>query len=308
MKNFEEVYEKLCTNSKEKLESEKNNYRKASRKITMIIAIIAIIITAICIMLMGKNSFVYVLPIALMVTVLIIFIIVNVKKNKYGVFYKNNVINEILENYEKNLKFDAKGGITLGEYHEGFNDQSESISSEDLIYGTTENGIEIKMSQIRATHEEITTDGDGNTTTTTVTDYDGVYGIAKINNSSKSNIIISKNSKFGRYKGERIELESAVFEKDYDVFSEDRLYAMKVFKPELIEEFSSLKEKEIKKFEAKIIKNTIYFRYRSGDIFKPPVRKDALDKELIKSYVNTIETPLRLISSIDISIKDSGVN
>ena len=303
MDNFREVYKDICKSCREKLEQQQKNCRTS---LISFILIAASITSAIALFLHmafpGKNG-VYMALLILFAGLSSIIFVGKSIINGFGAKYKNVIINEILKRYDKNLLYRAIGGVTLEEYHKGFKDDSEELNTEDYIYGITENGIKFKMSQIEAFHEEETTDENGVTRTEEVIDYRGVYGFAQIKYIAQNFIYVAPDRKINRFQDERVELEMAEFENDFDVFADNKIYLMKVFKPNVIEEFAKLKEKGIKKLELIINRNMIYFRYAVADIFKPPVRKDVLDEEVILSYVNTIEGPLEIINTIEEAIR-----
>ena len=103
-----------------------------------------------------------------------------------------------------------------------------------------------------------------------------------------------------RFKKNRIEVDSAEFEQYYDLIATDRLLALKIFTPELIEIFNELRREHPKSgFELKIEGSKVYFRFKCGhDLFEPPIFKSDLDEKTIKRYFKLIYYPFELSKEI----------
>lgn len=221
--------------------------------------------------------------------------------------FKESVIKKIITSVDDRLVYSPTYGITLMDYHKGFRDRSTKISSEDLITGTIDNNVSIRMSQIRATHEEEDfSREDGVRTTRTVVDYFGLYGFAVIPTSlALCEIKIVSNSFFRKFSKNRVEVESESFEKVYDIITKDRMYAMKIMKPKVIEAFNKVTQSGCKGLEVRIVGNIIYFRYQSGDIFEPAKVGDMFKPEKIREYLMTIYNPLNIIKALIYALDDS---
>ncbi len=319
MVNFNEIYDKVFAHKGE-LEKLLREYKAARKKmvICFLIIFLSIIFFTIFFRIILINGgyadkdFLYYINL-IIITVIIIGCIIFLNmyfqpQGKQFIEYRNKykelVINDIIKIVDDNLMYLPNQGLSLDEYHRGFNDSGTTIKSEDIIKGNILNNISIVMSQIMVTHVERDTDSKGHTTTTTVTDYFGLMGYASLPNSVKSNFMITSNSKFNQFSKSRIEMESYEFEKLYDVMAADRVYAMKLLKPQIIEEFTNLKESNCKGFEIKFEGNMAYFRYKAGNIFEPPTRGNILNPDKVKEFIMTIYNPIHILLLMNETISD----
>ena len=119
-----------------------------------------------------------------------------------------------------------------------------------------------------------------------------------------SNIDIYNDSITNRYNDNRIEVDSAEFEKYYDCFSTQKVDTLRIFTSDLIEKFNEVRRNSKYGFELKIKNNMIYFRYKCGQLFEPPTLKNGLNKELIKKYYKFIYFPLEVIVKLSSNIND----
>ena len=122
------------------------------------------------------------------------------------------------------------------------------------------------------------------------------FGSVSLDKDIFSTISVLSNHYANMYKENRIELESSEFEKNYDLISKEKITALKIFKPELIEKFNEIKRVDPKNnFEVKIVNDTIYFRYscRTG-LFEPPQVGLGISKEYLNRYFNVIYYPIEL--------------
>ena len=295
MKDFSSVYAEMCL-KRDVLEK----LQKKLRITVLIYCIVAIIILFVLYYFYFKHIF-----FSIIIAVFLFSGIAGITKfhaRKFRYQYKNVVVDSIVKCYDDNLSFSPDCRISLAEYHRGFYDRGERIESEDCIRGI-HNDNSIMMAEVKVTHVEEHTDSEGRTTRSTVVDFHGMFGWVDLTRVFlKNKILITGDLSKGFFNrkrdNNRVELESAEFEKRFDVLSDDRMYIMKVFKPELINEFIELKEKGIKTFNMNAEANRIYFRFTSKNYFEPSIAKDVLDKDMIMQTANLIEIPVNLIDSI----------
>lgn len=95
-----------------------------------------------------------------------------------------------------------------------------------------------------------------------------------------------------------VNMESAEFEKYYDILAEDRVWAMQVFNSESIEAFVELRNFFKKAIQVKIRRNKIYFRLKCGDLFEPPKLKNAINFDLLYKYYRIIDIPRYMYEAI----------
>ena len=294
---FNKVYEKILAESGtvlREIRRKKNRYLAIGFLIAMLVNI--------PIFILDKSSFFSVSLIIISGAILLILYF-NADKD-YRKAYKKCVIEEIVKSYNKNLVYVADEGLTDYDYSmSAFEPDFKETISEDKIYGTLLLDTQFKMAQVYSYAMREYKDREGKTQTEKAKTFDGIYGIVRMEEDSKDYIHIKEaestiDARLARITHKTVEMDSAEFETYYDVITEDRLDAYKIFTPEILEEFVELPKRNITHFEIKIDQNMMYFRYRCGEVFEPPKFKDPLDKETIHTYYNTIVFPIDLTKKI----------
>ncbi len=313
MKKFTEIYNDV-TQDRHYLEKVKVEYTvKIIKKFFWFIIVFMAIVGTMCILgrvspkeLISDRTSAMVLGIFFMISMACFCYSCVHLRNDFRLKYKESVVKRIVDNIDNNLNYRPSGGISLMEYHRGFRDRSERISSEDLIEGMlNDTNITLKMSQVKATHIEETTDSHGRRSRTTVTDYFGLFGYATVPSLTMAEIKITANSFFRKFNKNRIEVESESFEKLYDIMCIDRMYAMKIMKPNVIEAFVKVRQSGCKNLEVKIFGNTIFFRYAAGDIFEPAAVGDMFKPDKIKEFIMTIYNPINIVKALNYGLEEA---
>lgn len=294
MKNsFNEIYEKIYKTSKEELETLKKKNTRDVIYLLLIIGVIAFI-----------ASFIdRIVPLIVIFMGMICFItFVAIMSTNYKALYKTKVIKTIVKDYsdDDNLDYYPISTISRMEYNaSGFDIHYDDFHSEDEISGTLEDGSRLKMSQVTTIEETETVDSEGNRQTTRTVTFSGMYGYIKLNDLIIPNRIdVSSNSIFKTYAKNRIEVESAEFEKKYDISALDRLNAMQIFTADLIEKFVDLNSENKYILQMRIEDSIIYFRFRCGNVFEPPSFSTGVNYDLLYRYYSVINFPIEISEEI----------
>ena len=312
-KNFNKIYEEIYKEENEYL----NKLRvKNSIKIAfgIILGIFAIIFTFYYISDSDETALPY--AVILGIATLVFFFICYKDYARYKETFKKHVIKKMISTYNNKLSYNPKYGIRREEYSKSnFEQGFDFFESEDSIIGTIGNSSSLKMSQVKTTLKIRDTDGERS-----IISFFGLYGYVKLERSAFSNIDILRNSNdivnsfrniknqievktkleplhYTRYPKEKIEIDSAEFEKYYDFYADDKIMALRIVTSELIEKFVRAKEISNFKLEFKIAKDRLYFRYGCGDAFEPTSFKEALDYEVLHNYFKMIDIPLSLVEA-----------
>ena len=220
------------------------------------------------------------------------FLLMNLVSRNYIREFKNKAIRILVESQNETYKYIPKRGMTSVEYNRsGFDTSWDHFYSEDYVSGNLGKNIKFKMSQVHTEEVQETRDSDGNTTRHNVTTFLGLYGIIEFPVEAKGTIMIVGNSVFRKFNASRIEMDSAEFEKTYDVLAEDRLWAIQMINSNVIEEFIELKNFFKKTIQVKVEDNKVYFRIPCGDIFEPPKLKSGLDFDMLHKAFRIIDIP-----------------
>ncbi len=289
---FENIYQEICNNCEEKLKED----RTKLNNFLIIVFFIAVIINVIIYFFATVKAIVVG---TLAVTFCIMLFLIIQKREIYKKNYKINVITALTKAYNSNLYYDPKIGISKYDYTmSNFDTSFNEFFSEDQIYGTLENGIKIRTAEIATSIVNKTKQADGTIKEDRTETYRGMYGVVKMPHNITSRIYIANDSITKRYSENRIEVDSAEFEKYYDCMAEEKVRALRVLTADVIEKFNEIRRNSKFGFELKIEDDRIYFRYKCGQIFEPPTFGSGFDKETIKKYYRYIYFPLELVINI----------
>lgn len=297
-KEFEKVYKNVYENCEEKLKESKNKLNKFLIYVFAILVIINIILYFIV-------EFKGVITGTLAISFCIMLFLIIQKREIYKKIYKNNVIDALIKSYNPKLYYDSKMGVSKYDYTmSNFDNSFNEFFSEDQVYGTLENNTKIKIAEVATAIIHTVKNSDGSTREDRAETFRGMYGAIKMPYNSTARIFIYNDSITNRYSGDRIEVDSAEFEKYYDCFSNEKVKALRIFTADLIEKFNEIRRNYKYAFELKIEDDMIYFRYKCGQIFEPPTFKSGLDKELIKKYYRIIYFPLEIVTKISNNVEN----
>lgn len=215
-KNFKEIYDSIYASFGQALESKRKTV--LGKKITAFI--IGVCLSVVIFILFVNSPYIPLIGIIIVLIIIIIIFALNKINKDYILFYKEKAIKEIVKQSNPNLTYCYDKGISSNEYAESkFDFGWDRYHTEDLIEGTLEDGSTLRMAQVHTEEEHTSTDSDGHTTTTYVTTFLGLYGIIGLKTATRADFMIKENSKFAKFNKNRIEMESAEFEKYYDVYT-----------------------------------------------------------------------------------------
>ncbi len=291
-RNFKEIYDKIYQNCGEIVEKK----RKEALKKTILGFLVTGAIWALVIVA-GISRFAVLFILIFLATAIFLIIYIAKITKEYKRYFKENVINEIVKQSNPSFKYNANIGISSTDYARGEFDRGwDTYSSEDEIDGTLEDGSLLKMSQVHTQERHESVDSQGHTQTTYVTTFLGLYGMIKLKTPTRAQFAILNNSAFSKFNKNRIEMESAEFEKYYDVFSGSRdngirQNAMEILTPEAIEELVKIRNIFKTILNIKVDRDMIYFRIDVGDIFEPPTFKSSVNYNMLEKYFLIIDVP-----------------
>ncbi len=296
-KNFSDIYNELSNSYGLKLKKQRDRVLIAF--ILLIIAVIAIFIYIIKFKLYSIPFYAIILMYFLIPILAVVIGAVIFKNYKYN--FKFNIITNLVEKSNNTFSYNPKGMINVTEYaNSGFESHWDRYSSEDFIEGRIEKNTIVRMAQVHTEQMHVTNDGNGHTTVTYVTKFLGLYGILELPVYCQNDISILNNSKLNVFNKSRVEMESAEFEKYYDVFTFDgnRQGAMELITPESIEKITQIRNIFKRPINLRICGNKIYFRIECGDIFEPPTFKSPLNYKLLEKYFNIIDVPRAIYEAL----------
>lgn len=290
-KNFNEIYDKIYHNGIEELKN-----IKSKKYISGIICVVSTIVFVLIVFLKINN----IAMLAITVLCLVISFLYNMlMTHKYKIMYKKCVIKTLVNAYDPNMTFEPFRGIGRMDYNSAcYNERYDEFHTEDLIEGTILENISYKMSQITTIRIEYVTDRDGNRSKEEHTVFSGLFGMVDLGGRPIFPIEITYDSILNKFNSKRIEVDSAQFEKQYDLYSVDKVKTMEIFTADLIEKINDFKQETGYKIEMKIVGTYLYFRIPCRDVFEAPLFKSELDYSVLLKYFKLIDAPIEIITQL----------
>lgn len=296
MNNFNTIYQELYKEYHEKLEQLKTQALR--KKIT----IFTILFVA-CILAFYKKTFFlcFAFFIPLVVTIFFPF------SKKYRKTYKETIIKKLVTAYDQNLSFIPNGTISSNYYDQAEFERYDNFFSNDVIFGKIDNQIDFKASDVRTEIEQ--TDKNGNRTTTTV--FAGIFSYAKFNKDINNTIKIRSDKGFlGKLlppSKQLIQLDSQEFEKLFDVYSTDKILAMRVLTSDILNYMIDFKRENKINYEITLKNSSLYIRIHCKDMFEAPFIKDSLDFDTLHLYYKIINFICELNKKFYYIIKEKNL-
>lgn len=293
---FEKIYKEVCENCEGKLKEARNKLNK----FLIIVFFVLVIINAI-IFIASEIKGITTGTLAVSFCIMLFLIIQG--REIYKKSYKNNIIAALTKAYNPKLYYDQKMGVSKYDYTmSNFDTSFNEFFSEDQIYGSLEDGTKIRVAEVATAIIQRVKGSDGNTKEDKTETFRGMYGVVKMPYNITSKIYIANDSITKRYSEDRIEIDSAEFEKYYDCMSKEKVRTLRILTSDVIEKFNEIRRNSKFGFELKIEDDMIYFRYKCGQLFEPPTFRSGLDKELLKKYYRYIYFPLEIVTKLSENI------
>ena len=291
IKNFNEIYENMIRQKNPMVDKLQRN-----KQISAIAFFALVILLFFAYGFIAKNTVVFVIILVLAVLDLFWYLI---SAGTYNSVYKEEIIGLLVRSYSEGLRYKKGYGVSRADYNAAnFPEYYDLFSSEDLIQGNVDNEFNIKMSEVHTQKEEREVDDEGHVQTHYVTVFRGIYGFVNIREILMPEFYVTSNRILGKYNSTRIEIDSAQFEKNYDLYTDQKIETMEIFTADLIEEFNNLRDDLKRIVEVKAHNGNLYFRISMGNSFEAPNFKKSLDFDLMYKNFRIIDNPIRLISKI----------
>lgn len=288
---YKELYENIGNELDDKIKKKKINFFK-------IIGIIFVLIIIMCIL--GNIEMI---GLSIIVACLIsIFSLFRIQELKLK-YYREEIINYLVKSY--GLNYDYSHGLDESEYISSkLPEKFDNFQSKDYINGIIDENIELKMSYINTYKKEICTI-DGKQHVEKIETFKGIFGRVNIDKNINAEVIIDLNDLKRKYDIKRIELDSIEFEKSFDCFSNNKVIALQILTPEVLEKINKLGDIFKKYMQIRIYNNTIYYRFYLEDVFLPSKFKNVLEKNRLQKIYEVINNSVDLAKCIGESINNN---
>lgn len=297
MKNFEDLFKEIEENQEiKKSWQEAREEQKKMNKIRGIIAIITIILgLGFIILKMNLNSYKEFNAFLIIPSLFFIFFVnliafvitclISKKQNAYKLEFKQVIIKKLIDNFYDNLEYYPLKEMPERIYEKpNYNEYYNEYHSEDYFEGQIKNKYYIDMAEVFTEHVETHTDSEGNTHTTRITIFHGLFAKVTSEKSITSELRIVQD-KIGKYNKNRLNMDSSEFEKYFDVITDNKIIAMQLLTADVMEEMIEFENKTNMKYDIVVKENEIYLRFHCGDMFEPQsVRKGIINKAQLEKY------------------------
>ena len=290
-KKFNDIYNEIIIETKEFFETLK---KLQVRNFT--IAVVVAVVLSIIIMGVNRQDFMLFVPLA----ICIVFVAVFFSNLHYRKSYKEVIIGKLVRKYSDKLTYYQDGTtITNSDYYQaGFDRNWDEIVKEDGVSGSLDDGSHFRMAQLTTYKRKKYLDENGHVREERIKLYKGTFCVVSLKKFIMNQIEIMGNARKYKYNKNRIEIDSETFEKEFDLIAKDRVQALRIFTPEIIEAIVDLKERIKVNFRVRIEGDKLYIKIDTGDIFEPISYKAELSATALLEYYNTVDIPVTLANTI----------
>lgn len=226
--------------------------------------------------------------------IIVMSLVKHVNKD-YIATFKIAAIKRMIDAQDSSYTYSPMEGVTTTEYNQSSFDRTwDNFYSEDGIQGNLNNMVKFRMSQVKTEEEHTDSKGRRSTTVTFL----GLYGIISLPEVADGILDIMGESKFRKFSKNRINLDSAEFEKYYDVMSDNKVWALQILNSEALESLIEMRNHFKKPISIRILRNHIYFRIPCGDIFEPAKLKNTVSFDILYKYYRLIDIPRAIYETL----------
>lgn len=309
MKSFNDIYEEVYKESNEELEA----LRKSKARKSLIFIIIAVVVlVAMVSPILGNTKHstfhftVFQIMFPLVIVMMIIIIVTALNKTKFTATFKEKVIAPFIKNIDENLNYYPNKGIASTIYRQGEFEHYDIYSSEDAIEGILDGKYAVRIAEVHTQDESTDSDGDRHTYTL----FHGIFGNVECSKNIGTTLKIHSDKGFlgNLFKGkQRVEMDSAEFEKHFDVYGDNKIIAMQILTSDVMAMMIDFRNESKIKYELTIKNNQMYIRFHTGEVFEPQLFKSALDYDMLKKYYDIIDFVFRVSRAINKAIENTEI-
>lgn len=219
-------------------------------------------------------------------------------KSKYKKKYKNEIISSFVKLVNNNLNYVTLEGKSDSLQNEFIKSKIETHSFNrynytDYIEGNLSDNIFIRMADIDV---KFVSGSGKNRSVQNI--FEGIFAVTDTNKNINGYVKISRNNLI-KDNDFRINMDSEEFEKNFDVFSKDKILAMQILTADVMESLIKFKNKYDIDFEIVLMNNNIYLRFFVSNMFEPKIFGSSMDKELIYIYYIILDFIVEITEKIN---------
>jgi len=290
MKSFDDIYEQIYKENNEELKILENSKNKKIKRAETTIGIIAIIATILgfCIH-----------PASICIPFIALFAIDGVKhtyEQDFIALSKERVIvpyvKQLTKKIDENLEYYPNMGIESNIYDKGDFEDYNIYTSKNALKTTLDGKYNMLMSEVCASKDDKLR-------------FRGIFVNVQCVKDIGAELKI--HSEQGILGNARIEMDSSEFEKNFDVFSENKIMAMQILTADVIKMMLEFKEKNKIRYELTIKGEQIYIRFHTGEVFKPKMVIESKYYDMLKRYYDIIYFIFNVSREINKAIENTEI-
>lgn len=303
---FESLYKKLYSEKRVKLEKPRKELKEIGIIVNLVMTVV--IITFFFNIINSTNK--VDLKVNLLNNLAIVFITIAFMgfaifqrekiKKRYVDIYKKEVVTEFIKLINENLEYNNLQQFLdmKSEYKKvGFeNKRFNTFIVDDKILGKISDDLAIKMADI---------DVKNITENQAETIFSGLFAIIEQNKKelpTKIKIMRSKN-KFIQ-KENIVNLDNEDFEKYFDIYSEDKILAMRILTIDVTQSIVDFYARHNVNFDIVFMHNKIYIRFEVGEMFEPPIMRNSMDKRKLLTYYVMVKFVFEVAEKLNKALED----
>lgn len=285
MKDFNQIYKKIYDECYEKIEKERKEKLKKRLILCITCTIIAIVIIFPFISSFNLPILIFTNFVALYFICFICFAIFG---NDYNKIYKNIIISHLVSYYDENLEFNENLNTPEYKYKFAEFEKYDEYHSNDFICGKIDGIIDFELGDVRTV--DVYTNSKGQTSKTTI--FKGLFSTGILPKSISDTIKIRSDKgligKF-RYDKTQMNMDSQEFEKQFDVYSNDKITAMRILTSDIMDYMIKFKKENKVDFEITLKQLSLHIRIHCKDMFEGSVLKNGLDFNTLHTYFKYLD-------------------
>ncbi|MBR5228094.1 MAG: DUF3137 domain-containing protein [Clostridia bacterium] len=115
-------------------------------------------------------------------------------------------------------------------------------------------------------------------------------GICKLNVAFEEEIVITTSEFFGKLNYDRIKLDAPNFEREFNVYGNDKVVTLQILTSDIMQALSDIKQNLKFEFDIVIRRDKMYFRIHTGDIFEATMLRKSMNIENIRMCHNVLHS------------------
>ena len=229
---------------------------------------------------------------------------------KYNELYKEKIVDGILKNFFYDVDYIPKREMPRGVYDKATGETYDIYYSDDYIEGLIDNKYKIKMAEVKTEKIKEEKDSKGNVEKRHYILFSGLFTKIDLNKSINGDLIIAEGTIYRSYRNnsERLKMDSSEFEKIYNVFTNNKIVAMQILTPDIMEMILEFRNKYDKAFDVIIDKDTMYIRLHVGQIFETYINDNSrINDATTEEYFNLVKFVYMFTTSIIETINNTEI-